>query len=75
MPYFGTLGGMFSFRDPKFVRDGLGCRTGEGLRGGNPRVTHAATPGRTRAEKRATLKGARRAAIEYRRITGAYPSV
>lgn len=40
-----------------------------------PRVTHAGIPGRTRKEKRATLKGVRRAAVEYHRIKGHYPSV
>lgn len=54
----------------KAEREGLAIRTGEGLKGGTPRVTHAGIPGRTRAEKRANGKAARRVLVEYRRLGG-----
>lgn len=66
--------GLFSraqiIRPTKLERDGLARRTGEGLKGYPPRVTHAGIPGRTRAEKRAIGKQARRVLVEYRRRGG-----
>ncbi len=54
----------------KAEREGLAVRTGEGLKGYPPRVTHAGLPGRSRAEKRAIGKQARRVLVEYRRRGG-----
>lgn len=66
----GVFSSAHIIRPTKAEREGLACRTGEGLRGGLPRITHAELPGRTRAEKRAIGKQARRVLVEYRRRGG-----